>query len=440
MSFAYTPEEQARVRFANTVGHHLDPIGYKDLTLIIVIATIYGINLLAVLFMLWNHKYPPIKSKSPWLMASAYVSGIFWFVGDLQINLHIHLVGPILSNCKLLGVWFRLLMGVCTISSLIALRSYGLYRVFCLNLPYSGFGFYLPFMIYCACMVIYGVVIQCLSSRTTIVYVPYLEACFYPDGFKAALLAFIWITWLIVAFMNWKIRNIKSSFNESKEMAMACFVVFAVLIYNTVIEFALPYYPFSLKLRLLSTVLDHLAVNIVWWTIMGPALFSCLFYKESYLDYWKTKLRMDGLQKEYQLSESKTHSTIIGRMSHIVPGKNTNLGREEHLVQTRDLNTGNSMAAIATDSNPVRPDSPTVEKSLLMDAEHKNERFNFFNQFWPTKLNLSASNSGYSTPTTNKEPSASHALKLPEPTLSLSWRDRDEGNAQDRLPRSRQLI
>ncbi|KAI8323400.1 hypothetical protein GQ54DRAFT_249601, partial [Martensiomyces pterosporus] len=271
------------------------------LALIIFLSSIYLIDLVAVIYMLVNRKYPPIKSKSPGIMAAAYVSAIAWKLGDYLIDGHIHMVGPVLSNCKAFGVWLRLLLGVCAISALFALRSYGLYRVFCANLPYTGFGFYLPFMVYCACLLAYGIVIQFMSPTSTIRYVPELEACFYPNGFKGALLAFIWATWLFVAFINWKIRNIKSSFNESKEMALACFIVFTVLIYSTVIEFAAPYYPFNLTQRIVTTSLDHVAVNIVWWTIMGPPIFNCLFRRERYLEFWIRKLKRDGLQREYQI-------------------------------------------------------------------------------------------------------------------------------------------
>ncbi|KAJ2892757.1 hypothetical protein IWW38_003096, partial [Coemansia aciculifera] len=165
MSFAYTVAEQNRVKTAAALGYHLDPISYKDLGLIIAISVVYGIDLLAVIFMLWNRNYPPLKSKRPLLMAAAFVSCVCWFIGDLQINGHVHLAASGLTNCRGIGVWVRVLLGVCTVSSLIALRSYGLFRVFRQNRPYRGLGLYLPFLVYCACTLVYGIIAQALSPQ-----------------------------------------------------------------------------------------------------------------------------------------------------------------------------------------------------------------------------------------------------------------------------------
>ncbi|KAI8320915.1 hypothetical protein GQ54DRAFT_262751, partial [Martensiomyces pterosporus] len=280
---------------------HLDPIGKADLVMIIVISAVYAADLVSVLYLIANRNYPPLKSKSPMLMVAAFVSSVAWYCGDLVTNGHIHLSGTVMANCKAFGVWVRVLLGVCTISSLIALRSYGLYRVFRMNLPYRGLGFYLPFMIYCACLLVYGIVSQVLSTDVTVKYVGLMDLCYYYDGFKASLFVFIWVTWLIVAYINWKIRNIKSSFNESREMALSCFVVFAILTFTTIMHYTHPMYPLSRTLRLLTTSLDHVATNVVWWSIMGTPLFNCLFRKQRYLEMWKRKLRQDGLQREYQI-------------------------------------------------------------------------------------------------------------------------------------------
>ncbi|KAJ2688764.1 hypothetical protein IWW39_001979 [Coemansia spiralis] len=303
-SFAFTPSEQSRVKVAAALGYHLDPISYKDLALIITISVVYGIDLLAVGFMLWNRNYPPLKSKRPLLMAAALASCICWFIGDLQINGHIHLAETGLTNCRGIGLWVRVLLGVCTVSSLIALRSYGLYRVFKQNRPYRGLGLYLPFLIYCGCTLVYGIIAQCIGAEKTVEYKPPLDLCYCPKPFRAALYVYIWTTWLFVAFVNWHIRGIKSSFNESREMAMACFFVFAILTFSTALQFAQPNYPFHQTQRLLTTAMDHLGTNLVWWAIMGEPLFNCAFRKMKYLEYWTSKLKKDGLQNEYEIGSS----------------------------------------------------------------------------------------------------------------------------------------
>ncbi|KAJ2557597.1 hypothetical protein EV175_001249 [Coemansia sp. RSA 1933] len=306
MSFSLTPAEESRVRLAKLLGYTLDPISTKDMVMIIVIAAVYGIDLIAVIFMVWNRRYPPLKSKSPVLMGAAYISCVCWFVGDLQINGHVHLAGTVLTNCKGIGVWLRVLLGVCTVSSLIALRSYGLFRVFRQNLPYRGLGFYLPFLVYCVCTLVYGTVAQVLSPSVTVEYISLLDICYCPKPFRGALYGYIWATWLLVAIINWKIRNIKSSFNESREMAICCVFVFIALTFNTVLQFTSPQYPFHQVQRIVTTSLDHLITNLVWWTIMGEPLLNCLFRKQRHLAFWKAKLRKDGFQNEYDVESEDT--------------------------------------------------------------------------------------------------------------------------------------
>ncbi|KAJ1962512.1 hypothetical protein GGI12_002610 [Dipsacomyces acuminosporus] len=307
-AFSLTPQEKDRMLTASMIGYTLDPISHKDLALIIAISSVYAFNLLAVVFLLWNRNYPPLKSKGPVLMSFALLSCICWFIGDLQINGHVHLSGTILTNCKGVGVWMRVLLGVCTVSSLIALRSYGLYRVFRQNLPYNGLGFYLPFVVYSACTIVCGIVTQVLKPSATVEYIEPLDVCYCPKPFRAALYVYIWATWLLIAIINWKIRSIKSSFNESREMAFSCFVVFAILTFNTALQFSKPAYIFNQTQRLLTTGLDHVATNLVWWSIMGVPLFNCLLNRSGYLQYWKEKLRKDGLQHEYDIDSSSGHS------------------------------------------------------------------------------------------------------------------------------------
>ncbi|KAI9503848.1 hypothetical protein GGI25_005770 [Coemansia spiralis] len=302
LSFTTTKSEVLRVVAGSAYGQKVDPRGTADIVMIVVISIVYFVDVLAALYLLWNRRYPPLKSKSPVIMTMCIVASVLWFAGDIQVNGHAPLEGTPMAECKAFGVWMRVLLGVCTLSALVALRSYGLYRVFCRNLPYSGIGLYLPFVIYCVCILVYGIVSQVLSARTTIHYMPVLDICYYEPGYKASLFALLWVTWIFVALINWRIRHIKSSFNESREMLAACIAVFAVLIFTTVMHYARPNYPLSVRLRITTTVLDHLATNTVWWLIMAAPLFNCIRRRREYLRMWLATLRSDGLQREYEVA------------------------------------------------------------------------------------------------------------------------------------------
>ncbi|KAJ2719056.1 hypothetical protein GGI07_005440 [Coemansia sp. Benny D115] len=301
LSFQVSQSELFRQMVGAKMGVAIDPRGRGDLIMLIGISIVYAFNFLVVGFMLWNRHYPPLKSKNPLLMTAFMATSVLWFVGDLQTNGHVPLAHTALQHCKAFGVWVRVLLGVCTLGSLIALRSYGLYRVFCQNLPYRGLGLYLPFFFYCMCMVIYGVVSQLVSPQKTIMYVEVIDICRYHSAFKASLFAFVWVTWLIIAALNWKIRNIKSSFNESREMMIACICVFTVMFYTTIMHYTHPTFALSMGLRISTTTLDHVATNMTWWSIMAVPIYKCMFDRRRYLNSWLGTLRQDGMQRAYDV-------------------------------------------------------------------------------------------------------------------------------------------
>ncbi|KAJ1937075.1 hypothetical protein GGF37_005353 [Kickxella alabastrina] len=209
----------------------------------------------------------------------------------------------------------RILLGACGMCSLIALRAYGLYRVFILNLPYHSLGLYAPFALYWLSALVVGLISQFLDPKITTEFVEPLDLCDFHSGFKGALYAFIWSSVFIVIFVHWKIRNIKSSFNESREMLITCSIICGVLLYATIMNYLRPMYPLDVRLRIINTSLDHLAANSLWWLIMGVPLYKCLFNRSLYLELWINKLRRDGLQREYNVNpntmSTNAHSSLL---------------------------------------------------------------------------------------------------------------------------------
>ncbi|KAI7823490.1 hypothetical protein BX661DRAFT_186724 [Kickxella alabastrina] len=187
--------------------------------------------------MLWNRKYPPIKSKSPIIMAMMMAISIIWFVGDLQANGHVPLAGTPMTNCKAFGLWMRILLGVCSLCALTTLRAYGLYRL----------GLYLPLHLL-SLPNYFGIVFQVLKPEITTMYIAALDLCNLHTLYKAILFTLLALTWLILVFIHWKIRSIKSSFNESREISLG----------------------------------------------------QLLFNRQRYLENWINKLRKDGLQRMYE--------------------------------------------------------------------------------------------------------------------------------------------
>ncbi|KAJ2414062.1 hypothetical protein H4218_005378 [Coemansia sp. IMI 209128] len=316
LSFSLTPQEAERLKYYTQTGRYLEPRGAADLAMIIVISTAYFVELLATIFMLWNRSYLPIKAKNPILMALVFVASVLWFAGNLQINGHVPLKDTQLEQCKAIGVWMHILMGVCSVSSLIGFRSFGLYQIFCRNRPYRGPALLISVILTITCMLVFGIITEALPDDLSVKYLEHIDICGFALGYRIGMFALIWVTWIIVALLNWRIRNIKSSFNESREITVACIIVFAVLIFMTVLSIAQPRYTAYRALRITATLLNHFAATTIWWLMMAVPLYNCLTNRETYLKQWIYKLRQDGLQRAYHIDAGASKGNSLSSSDH----------------------------------------------------------------------------------------------------------------------------
>ncbi|KAJ2798045.1 hypothetical protein H4R21_004082, partial [Coemansia helicoidea] len=203
------------------------------------------------------------------------------------------------------------------VSALIAIRTLGLLRVFIMGQPFRGRGLYLSILLYTVCLLIFGTVVQVIPADKTFYYLDVVDVCYCTNGLMAAIFALVWITWIPVVILSWRVRAIKSSFNEALEAAVGCIIVFSVLTTVTVMHYALPNFVLSLGQRIVTTCLDQVATHVYWWTIMGVPIFNCLFRRQQYLNEWTLKLLSDGLQSEYDVvtTSASADATLVERSS-----------------------------------------------------------------------------------------------------------------------------
>ncbi|KAJ2756851.1 hypothetical protein GGI19_000506 [Coemansia pectinata] len=396
MSFSVTPQELLRVKFFLIAGKKLDPRGASDLIMVFVFLAIYLFNFAAVLFMLWNRKYPPLKSKNPILMTFIFLSSIFWFAGDLQVNGHAPLKGTPFVHCKFFGVWMHVLMGVSVMSSLIGLRSYGLYRVFCKGRPFRGVALYVSVIITVLVMLAYGIITQALPEPISVYYMDYVDVCFFHAGYRAGLITFVWVNWAAVIAINWRIRHINCSFNETREIFLACVVVFLVLIGMTTLSYVVPEFALDARYRILATSMNHFGAITVWWLIMYKPLYECLTNRQRYLDEWMRKLRQDGQQEAYHYDAGSLigNTTLRGDYSYVqnkqeshrltvlgesgynndFDNKGTVIGNtacDEAIIETTDMIIG--CDRVTSQVSSPQPDSPVCSHNGDIElAIHRN--------------------------------------------------------------------
>ncbi|KAJ2400769.1 hypothetical protein GGI23_001829 [Coemansia sp. RSA 2559] len=307
--------EQQRVEAAASSGLNLDPRNSLDVAIVALFGAVYSIDFLAVLFLLWNYNYPPIKSKSPIIMVLLFIGSAFWFVGDIQASGNVTLAGSALTNCQAFVFWVQLLLGVCMFSAVLAIRSYMLFHVFQLNMSPRGWRFIVPIVAYFACLLILGILSVTLSPDYTAKYDSALDVCISDTPLKKAVYAFAWLSVISIFVLAWFIRSIKSSFDESREMAFACVMILATILFNTIVQFTHPQYAISRGYRVAFTIVDHVTANAVWWVLMAKPIFSCMFRREAYLREWIAQLQQDGLQHQYNL-EDEHNLTLKQALGH----------------------------------------------------------------------------------------------------------------------------
>ncbi|KAJ2487730.1 hypothetical protein IWW37_005127 [Coemansia sp. RSA 2050] len=198
----------------------------------------------------------------------------------------------------------RVMFGCFMVSGLITIRSYALFCIFRKNCAYRGQYVYWSWGAVCALALVFILVTYIIPREHTVHYIPLIQMCNMGYTYRAIVQSLLWVTWIVNAIINYRLRNITSSFNESREMCVACVSVFLLLTFNTVILYAYPMYPTRRTLRVTETLLSHTLSNFLWWFIMYEGIFNCAFRRKQYLARWKDKLVRDGLQKQYQISRT----------------------------------------------------------------------------------------------------------------------------------------
>ncbi|KAJ2806872.1 hypothetical protein H4R20_001515 [Coemansia guatemalensis] len=304
MYYDFTPQEEERVQMAEFFGITVDPIGYGDFTIVILYSLVLAIGFVATVYIWANRHYAPIKAKNIPLMTGIYLHSVFFFLGDLTLCGLVHVRGPFFGNCVLMLIWFRSMFGNFALGSLLAIRSYKLYRVFCKNKPMHGHRRLIPYLIFFMLVFIVGMVSSLIPREFTVAYLEGVEFCIVNQDLVTTYCTILWCIWAVYMVMIWLLRNIRSSFNEFREMAISLLLLITCTLFNQVVLYRFPSLPTSLRWRLALVTVDQVTANYIWWLIMFKPIFNCIFRHDSYLTEWKDKLTSDGLRSQYGMSGS----------------------------------------------------------------------------------------------------------------------------------------
>ncbi|KAI7833624.1 hypothetical protein BX661DRAFT_177244 [Kickxella alabastrina] len=311
MPFTLTPEEIDRIEVAEFLGIRLDPVGYIDLSTIIVISTKYFLEFFVFCFMLYNRNYPPLKVKNVPIMFSLYFGGFTWFLGDIFTGGLVHLYGnPVLTSCRFTVIWCRACLGAFYITSLFGLRTYALYHVFVKGKAFKGPVFIIGFSVTVSSILLFAIISTVLPEDMTAIYEPLLDVCFPNKNFIIATLVIIWMIWTFVAAMTWGIRHVTFSFSEHVEILSSFSILFIISAMNTVCLFVINIYTASLVWRNLLVYTNHVGASVAFWVVMGVPTYNCMFNREEYLQYWIAIIKEDAMEDVYNYSPTVNVDTM----------------------------------------------------------------------------------------------------------------------------------
>ncbi|KAI9503827.1 hypothetical protein BX070DRAFT_224588 [Coemansia spiralis] len=317
MSFELTPEEQSRVDVAAFLGIHLDPIGYIDLSTIIVIGTMYAIELFALCYQWYNRDYPPLKVKNVPAMVSLYIGGVGWFLGDIFTGGLVHLgQSAFLRSCKATLIWLRVCIGAYYVTSVFALRCYSLYCIFYKETAFKGRSALLGFAFTISSIILFGIISTVLPTEMTTNYESMLDMCYIKRAYVIAVLVVIWAIWVWTAIMFWRMRNVPFCFNERVEIFYSFILLLTLSIMNTVCLLVVRIYPASVGWRNALVYCNHIGASTGYWLFMWEPTFNCIFHHEDYLQYWVSILKEDGLGRYYNVSTNITNEITLNLIEH----------------------------------------------------------------------------------------------------------------------------
>ncbi|KAJ1951087.1 hypothetical protein FBU59_000364 [Linderina macrospora] len=284
------------------MGLPYDPVGNADKAIVYFGIVFYSITFLLLLYCWANWSYRPIRAKNLPVITFGYVFDLLWFIGDIQANQNVRVVG-VWSHCKGWGIWVHML-ATYSFSAAVLFRKFALDRVYNRQKPCRGWGFYGPILGFFVSLLAFCLTVQFVSDKKTITYDSDLAICLYSDGLRYGSVGLIWIVWIVTGIYVVRIRRIKSGLNEFRESLIIYIIAVLCLIQYTVCHAAFKALPLQQTVRCLITALDLIAVNLTMWVFLAYPAYQRMFHREQYLSLWLKKLSRDEFRRGNQLAAS----------------------------------------------------------------------------------------------------------------------------------------
>ncbi|KAJ1954007.1 hypothetical protein EC988_002667 [Linderina pennispora] len=164
-----------------------------------------------------------------------------------------------------------------------------------------------------------------------------LEICLINPHLVTALMSMMWTIWTVYMVTIYLLRNVRSSFNEFREMTGSLLILILCTIFNQIVLYQVPRFPLSLGWRIAMITIDQVTGNYIWWMIMGKTIYNCLFRRDEYLMQWRHKMIDDGLRAEYGVGGFENDVSVVSNT--LVLSQNGHHMTSKNMMSTKVFET-----------------------------------------------------------------------------------------------------
>ncbi|RKP10683.1 hypothetical protein THASP1DRAFT_21637 [Thamnocephalis sphaerospora] len=260
---------------------------------------LFGVSAVSLVIAWYHRRYPPIKAKNLVFMTLAVIAYFNFWIGKMHTSGFFGFTG-IFSHCWAFSGLQQFLLGANLMIIVLNLRYYTLYYVLIRGRAPRGLRFYVPTIVYATTSVV-CTVLACLGGEEFGLYWSKdAKNCFMSAPTKWYLYVCVTIGILHLAYLTWKLRNIRRSFNEYRETrwGVCLFVIYCLMNLS-----AFAVWGSSRWCKHIMVMGAAIAGNGYYWLVMGRPIYGCLFRHDACLREFVAHLKMDV--SEYIASDHK---------------------------------------------------------------------------------------------------------------------------------------
>ncbi|KAJ1928585.1 hypothetical protein IWQ60_001918 [Tieghemiomyces parasiticus] len=276
-----------------------DPVHAVDYAMLGVGSAVFLVNISAFITIALNdHHFVPFRTKNTFVMGLALATAVCWWYGSFFYQGGMFGVDN-LSLCRITGIWFRWALGGFAYLCIMLYRLLVLYQILIRKRPARSLWILLlPAVVYTP-----GVVIAILPTvMTSLLDLQTVtdrtgtnnHYCDLSTPIVALMWAYCGLLILLLAIFAIRIRHIKSTFNEFREVTWALIP----LVVTIAVTAGLANSPYSHMYwsRLICNLTNLFAAVSFFWAVYGPSFFGFLFRRDAYLRRFNATLVRDGFQ------------------------------------------------------------------------------------------------------------------------------------------------